>query len=44
MKRAQDVRKRPEPLMRRTPPTAKPLRKKDTVWVEPKLPRRDPKR
>jgi hypothetical protein len=32
---AQD--KRLEPLMRRTPPTAKPLRKKDTVWVEPKL-------
>ncbi len=37
MKSAQDVRKRLEPLMRRTPPTAKPLRKKDTVWVEPKL-------
>jgi bifunctional non-homologous end joining protein LigD len=37
MKIAQDVRKRLEPLMRRTPPTAKPLRKKDTVWVEPKL-------
>jgi bifunctional non-homologous end joining protein LigD len=37
MKTAQDVRKRLEPLMRRTPPTAKPLRKRDTVWVEPKL-------
>ena len=23
--------------MRRTPPTARPLRKKDTVWVKPKL-------
>jgi bifunctional non-homologous end joining protein LigD len=30
-----EVRKRLEPLMRKTPPTAKPLRKKDTVWVEP---------
>jgi bifunctional non-homologous end joining protein LigD len=37
MKSAQDVRARLEPLMRRTPPTAKPLRKNDTVWVEPKL-------
>jgi bifunctional non-homologous end joining protein LigD len=37
MKTAQDVRARLEPLMRRTPATAKPLRKKDTVWVEPKL-------
>jgi bifunctional non-homologous end joining protein LigD len=37
MKSAQDVRARLEPLMRRTPPTAKPLRKRDTVWVEPKL-------
>jgi bifunctional non-homologous end joining protein LigD len=36
-KSAQEVRARLEPLMRRTPPTAKPLRKKDTVWVEPKL-------
>ncbi len=31
------MRKRLEPLMRSTAPTAKPLRKKDTVWVEPKL-------
>jgi bifunctional non-homologous end joining protein LigD len=30
------VRERLEPLMRRTPPVAG-LRKKDTVWVEPKL-------
>jgi bifunctional non-homologous end joining protein LigD len=36
-KSAQDVRKQLQPLMRRTPPTTKPLRKKDTVWVEPKL-------
>jgi bifunctional non-homologous end joining protein LigD len=34
-KSASEVRKRLEPLMRKTPPTAKPLRKKDTVWVEP---------
>jgi bifunctional non-homologous end joining protein LigD len=34
---ANEARKRLEPLMRKTPPTAKPLRKKDTVWVEPKL-------
>jgi bifunctional non-homologous end joining protein LigD len=32
-----EVRKRLEPLMRKTPPTARPLRKKDTVWVEPTL-------
>jgi bifunctional non-homologous end joining protein LigD len=37
MKSAQNVRKGLEPLMRRTPPTAKPLRKRDTVWVEPRL-------
>jgi bifunctional non-homologous end joining protein LigD len=36
-KTAQTVRQRLEPLMRRTPPLAKPLRKKDTIWVEPKL-------
>jgi bifunctional non-homologous end joining protein LigD len=35
VKSASEVRKRLEPLMRKTPPTAKPLRKKDTVWVEP---------
>jgi bifunctional non-homologous end joining protein LigD len=23
--------------MRRTPPVAKPLRRKDTIWVEPKF-------
>jgi bifunctional non-homologous end joining protein LigD len=34
-KSADEVRKRLEPLMRKTPPTAKPLIKKDTVWVEP---------
>lgn len=34
---AQTVRERLEPLMRKTPPLAKPLRKKDTVWVEPTL-------
>jgi bifunctional non-homologous end joining protein LigD len=34
---ANEVRKRLEPLMRGTPPTAKPLRKKDTVWVEPSV-------
>jgi bifunctional non-homologous end joining protein LigD len=34
-KSANTVRKRLEPLMRGTPPTSKPLRKKDTVWVEP---------
>ena len=33
---AQTVRERLEPLMRRTPPVPG-LRKKDTVWVEPKL-------
>ena len=33
-KSANEARKRLEPLMRKTPPTAKPLRKKDTVWVE----------
>ena len=33
---AQSVRERLEPLTRRTPPVPK-LRKKDTVWVEPKL-------
>jgi ATP-dependent DNA ligase len=37
MKSAQDVRKRIEPLMRRSPPTAKTPREKDTVWVEPKV-------
>ena len=36
-KSAQDVRARLQPLIRRTPALAKPLRKKDTVWVEPKL-------
>lgn len=34
---AQTVRARLEPLMRKTAPTAKPLTKADTVWVEPKL-------
>ena len=34
-KSANEVRKRLEPLMRKSPPTAKPLIKKDTVWVEP---------
>jgi bifunctional non-homologous end joining protein LigD len=34
-KSASEVRKRLEPLMRKTPPTAKPLIKEDTVWVEP---------
>ena len=33
---AQSVRARLQPLIRRTPPIAR-LRKKDTVWVEPKL-------
>jgi bifunctional non-homologous end joining protein LigD len=33
---AQSVRERLEPLMRKTPPLAKP-RKKDTVWVEPQV-------
>ena len=37
MKELRAVRAVLEPLTRRTPPTAKPLRKKDTVWVEPKL-------
>jgi len=36
-KSAIEVRKRLEPLIRKTPPTAKPLTKKDTVWVEPKV-------
>ena len=33
IKSANALRKRLEPLKRKTPPTAKPLRKKDTVWV-----------
>jgi bifunctional non-homologous end joining protein LigD len=33
---AQSVRERLQPLIRRTPPVPK-LRKRDTVWVEPKL-------
>jgi bifunctional non-homologous end joining protein LigD len=36
-KTAQSVRERLEPLVRKTPALAKPLRKKDTVWVEPKV-------
>jgi bifunctional non-homologous end joining protein LigD len=36
-KSAIDVRRRLEPLMRKTPPTARPLRKRDTVWVEPSV-------
>jgi bifunctional non-homologous end joining protein LigD len=32
---AQSVRARLEPLMRKTPPTAKPLNRPDTTWVEP---------
>lgn len=32
---AQSVRDRLEPLMRKTPPTAKPLNRPDTTWVEP---------
>jgi bifunctional non-homologous end joining protein LigD len=34
-KSAMEVRKRLEPLMRKTPPTAKPLNRPDTTWVEP---------
>ena len=36
-KTAQSVRERLEPLLRKNPPLAKPLRKKDTIWVEPRL-------
>jgi ATP-dependent DNA ligase len=36
-KSAYEVRKRLEPLIRKTPPTAKPRRKRDTIWVEPIL-------
>jgi bifunctional non-homologous end joining protein LigD len=32
---AQAVRERLEPLMRKTPPLAKPLKRPDTTWVEP---------
>jgi bifunctional non-homologous end joining protein LigD len=32
---AQDVRARLEPLMRKTPPLAKPLKRPGTTWVEP---------
>jgi bifunctional non-homologous end joining protein LigD len=32
---AQSVRERLEPLMRKTPPLAKPLKRPDTTWVEP---------
>lgn len=32
---AQSVRERLAPLIRKSPPVAKPLRKKDTIWVEP---------
>jgi hypothetical protein len=34
---AQTVRQRLEPLMRKTPPLAKPIKRPDTVWVEPTL-------
>jgi bifunctional non-homologous end joining protein LigD len=34
---AQAVRARLEPLMRKTPPTAKPLNRPDTTWVEPSV-------
>lgn len=34
---AQSVRERLNPLVRRTAPLARPLRKPDTVWVEPKI-------
>jgi ATP-dependent DNA ligase len=36
-KTAQSVRERLGPLLRKTPALAKPLRKKDTVWVEPRV-------
>jgi bifunctional non-homologous end joining protein LigD len=38
-KTAQSVRERLEPLLRKTPPLAKPVRKKDTVWVNRAYPR-----
>ena len=34
---AQTVRERLQPLVRTSAPLAKPLVKKDTIWVEPKL-------
>lgn len=34
---AQTIRQRLEPLTRKTPPVAKPLKKPGTVWVEPRL-------
>ena len=37
MKSAQSVRARLEPLMRKTPPLAKPLKRPDTIWVEPTI-------
>lgn len=37
VKSAQSVRERLAPLHRKTPPLAKPLKRPDTIWVEPKV-------
>jgi bifunctional non-homologous end joining protein LigD len=37
VKSAQNVRDRLAPLHRKTPPLAKPLKRPDTIWVEPKV-------
>ena len=37
VKSAQSVRDRLVPLHRKTPPLAKPLKRPDTIWVEPKV-------
>ena len=37
VKSAQSVRERLAPLHRKTPPLAKPLKRPDTIWVEPQV-------
>jgi bifunctional non-homologous end joining protein LigD len=37
VKSAQSVRKRLAPLVRKAPPLAKPLKRPDTIWVEPRV-------
>jgi bifunctional non-homologous end joining protein LigD len=37
VKSAQSVRERLAPLHRKTPPLTKPLKRPDTIWVEPRV-------
>ena len=37
VKSAQSVRERLAPLHRKTPPLTKPLKRSDTIWVEPRV-------